>query len=92
MEGTTGRIDDKRTRYSFDCAFRDLSKDSQGRVQSHIIFNERNEAYFESFTVFLEQPVEKTIRVQEIEIEDNNDKAKWNRPRRTIASEQASKE
>jgi hypothetical protein len=32
MEGNTGRIDDKRTRYSFNCAFRDLSHDSQGRI------------------------------------------------------------
>jgi hypothetical protein len=41
MEGNTGRIDDKRTRYSFNCAFRDLSRESQGRIQSLIIFNEK---------------------------------------------------
>jgi hypothetical protein len=92
MEGNTGRIDDKRTRYSFDCAFRDLGRESKGRVQSLIIFNDKNEAFFESFTVFLEQPIEKTIRIQEIEIEDNGEKSKWNRPRRTIALEQASNE
>ena len=32
LEGTTGRIDDKRTRYSFDCAFRDIVKESEGRI------------------------------------------------------------
>ena len=63
MEGNVGRIDDKRTRYSFDCAFRDISRESKGRVQALIIFNDTKEAYFESFTVFLETPVEKTIRV-----------------------------
>ena len=63
MEGNTGRIDDNRTRYSFDCAFRDLSKESQGRIQSLIIFNDKSEAFFEKFTVFLDSPVEKTIRV-----------------------------
>jgi len=63
LEGTTGRIDDKRTRYSFDCAFRDISKDSEGRIQSLIIFNDKNEAYFESFTVFMERPVVQTFRV-----------------------------
>ena len=87
MEGNTGRIDDHRTRYSFDCAFRDLGRESKGRIQSLIIFNDKKEAFFESFTVFLEEPIEKTFRIQEIEIEDNNEKSKWNRPRRTIALE-----
>jgi len=30
--------------------------------------------------------------VQEIEIEDNDEKSKWNKPRRTIAIEQAVQE
>jgi hypothetical protein len=92
MEGNTGRIDDNRTRYSFDCAFRDLGRETKGRVQSLIIFTDKSEAFFESFTVFLDEPIEKTFRIQEIEIEDNGEKAKWNRPRRTIALDQATNE
>jgi len=63
LEGITGRLDDKRTRFSFDCSFRDLSKDSEGKIQSLIVFNDKNEAYFESFTVFFTRPVEKTFRI-----------------------------
>jgi hypothetical protein len=59
----TGKIDDKRQRFQFDCAFRDLSKDSEGNIQSLIIFTDKDEAYFESFTVFMNKPVEKTIRL-----------------------------
>jgi len=59
----TGKLDDKRTRYSFDCAFKDLTKNSSGRVNSLIIFNDKNEAYFEVFTVNIDSPVEKTIRI-----------------------------
>ncbi len=92
MEGNTGRIDDKRTRYSFDCAFRDLGRESKGRIQSLIIFTDKNDAFFESFTVLLETPIEKVFRIQDIEIEENGEKPKWNRPRRTIAVEQASQE
>lgn len=88
LEGTTGRIDDKRTRYSFDCAFRDISRDSEGRIQSLIIFNDKNEAYFESFTVFLEKPVEKAFRVQEPEIEESPNQGKYNKPRKTTVIEQ----
>ena len=84
MEGMTGRIDDKRTRYSFDSAFRDLGKDSEGRISSLIVFNDKNEAYFESFTVNFSKPVEKTIRVQETEIEDTPDNVlgRLNRPKK----------
>ena len=61
--GITGKLDEKRTRFSFDCAFRDISKNAEGRVSSLIIFNDKNEAFFESFTVFLTAPIEKTIRI-----------------------------
>ena len=50
----TGKLDDKRTRYSFDCAFKDLTKNSSGKIHSLIVFNEKNEAYFEVFTVFFD--------------------------------------
>lgn len=77
----TGRLDEKRTRFSFDCAFRDISRNSFGRLQSLIVFNDKNEAYFESFTVFLEQPVERTIRIQETEITDvDKEIGRFNRP------------
>ncbi len=63
QEGTTGRIDERHTRYSFECAFRDLGRESRGRIQTMIVFNDKSEAYFEAYTVFLEEPVEKTIRI-----------------------------
>ncbi len=87
LEGTTGRIDDKRTRYSFDCAFRDISKETEGRIQSLIIFNDKSEAYFESFTVFLDKPVEKTFRVQEAEIEESPNQGRFNRPRKVVVEQ-----
>ena len=67
----TGRLDEKRRRFNFDCSFRDLSKDTHGKIQSLIIFNDKNEAYFESLTVFMTHPIEKTFRIAESEIEDN---------------------
>lgn len=82
MEGMTGRIDEKRTRYQFDCSFRDISRDSEGKIQSLIVFNDRNEAYYESFTVFITRPVEKTIRIAESEVEEGENIGKINRPRR----------
>ena len=67
--GLTGRLDEKRTRYSFECYFRDIVKDSQGKVDSLIVFNDRNEAYFESLTINITRPVEQTIRLQETTID-----------------------
>jgi hypothetical protein len=47
-----------------------------------IIFNDKNEAYFESLTIFLEKPVEKTIRIQETTIDDVEEEiAKHTKPR-----------
>lgn len=69
----TGKLDEKRQRYQFDCAFRDLSRDSEGKVQSLIIFTDKDDAYFESFTVFMHKPVEKTIRLQETDIADKDE-------------------
>ena len=64
-----GKIDEKRTRFSFECIFKDLLKDSFGRIQAIIIFNDRNEAYFEALTVHMEQPKYETIRIVEEDIE-----------------------
>ncbi len=77
-----GRVDSTRTRYSYDCYWRDIVRNSHGRVQSLIVFNDKNEAYFESFTVFIESPVEKTVRVMDIEIPDiEKHVAKFSQPR-----------
>ena len=64
-----GKIDERRTRYAFECVFRDLMKDSFGRIKALIIFNERNEAYFEALTIYLEKPKHETIRIVEEDIE-----------------------
>ena len=73
MEGIAGRVDDKRTRYQFESAFRDLGKDAEGRISSLVVFNEKNEAYFESFTVYMSKPVEKVLRILESDIEDTGE-------------------
>ena len=49
-----GRLDEDRVRYEFECVFRDLIRDSQGRIMALIIFNRKNEAYFESLTFKME--------------------------------------
>lgn len=36
--GLTGKLDEKRTRYSYECHFRDLSKNSSGNLYSLIVF------------------------------------------------------
>ncbi len=46
-----GKLDEDRQRFSFTCSFRDLVKESQGRINALIIFNSKAEAYFESLTV-----------------------------------------
>ena len=58
VTGLSGKLDEKRTRYSFECHFRDLQKNSEGKVQALIVFDERHEGYFETLTVFLEKPTE----------------------------------
>ena len=69
MTGMVGKIDEKRTRFSFECVLKDLIKDSFGRIQAIIIFNDRNEAYFESLTINMEKPRYGTIRIVEEDIE-----------------------
>ena len=69
MQGMVGKIDERRTRYSFECIFRDLLKGSLGRIKALIIFNERNEAYFEALTLDMEKPRIETIRIVEEDIE-----------------------
>ena len=75
-----GRLDEDRRRFEFECVFRDLVRDSQGRVQSLIIFNRRNEAYFESLTIKMEKPKIETLRIVEREIDPAEGSARWNRP------------
>lgn len=56
VEGMIGKLDEERTRYTFVCHFRDLKKGSQGKINALIIFNMQKEAYFETLTVFMEEP------------------------------------
>ena len=63
----TGKLPENKRRFSFVCVFRDLMKDSQGRVNALIIFNEKNEAYFESLTFTMEEPRHMIIKVTESE-------------------------
>ena len=75
-----GRLDEDRRRFEFECVFRDLLRDSRGRVQALIIFNRRSEAYFESFTIKMEQPRRETIRIVERDMEMAEGFERWNRP------------
>ena len=65
VQGMTGKLDEERKRYSFECSFRDLVKESQGRINALIIFNSQNEAYFESLTVRMEQPRSVEFKITE---------------------------
>ena len=67
--GFVNKKDEERKRFSFECNFRDLTKGSMGRIKALLIFNELNEAYFETLTVHIELPKNETIRVVEGEIE-----------------------
>ena len=75
-----GFLDEDRRRFEFECVFRDLLRDSMGRIQALIIFNRRNEAYFESLTIKMELPRAETIRVVERVIDPAEGFEKWNRP------------
>jgi hypothetical protein len=76
-----GKLDEKRTRYSYECYFRDIVKNSEGNIKSLIVFTTNGEAYFESLTINLTSPVDKTIRVQETEFtEDDKELGKFNKP------------
>mmetsp|Transcript_35520 Transcript_35520/g.43520 ORF Transcript_35520/g.43520 Transcript_35520/m.43520 type:complete len:194 (-) Transcript_35520:65-646(-) len=79
-QGMMGRIDEDRRRFEFECVFRDLIRDSQGRIQALIIFNRRNEAYFESLTIKMEKPKVEVIRVVERDIDPAEGSQRWNRP------------
>jgi len=69
-KGLLGKVDEKRERFFYHCHFRDLDKDSRGEAKAVIIFTNENEAYFESFYIYLTHPVTKTIVVQDLDIED----------------------
>ena len=71
LQGMTGKISQDRQRFSFTCVFRDLRKDSMGRVQSLIIFNDRNECYFETLTIKIEKPKQEVIRIIEEDFDEN---------------------
>ena len=65
MEGMVGKLDEERTRFSFECAFQDLIKESKGRINALIIFTPQKEAYFESLTIEMELPRREVIKVTE---------------------------
>lgn len=50
----TGKLDEDHQRFIFECAFKDLVRDTQGRIKALIIFNTKSEAYFESLIVEIE--------------------------------------
>jgi len=77
-----GRLDEDKRRFEFECGFKDLIRDSKGRIQSLIIFNRRNEAYFESLTIKMEQPQVQTIRIVERDITPSEANVRWNRPQK----------
>ena len=55
----------KMKRFRFECVIRDLRKESLLRVKSLIIFNDRNECYFETLTVRVERPKIEEIKIIE---------------------------
>lgn len=58
-----GRMDEFRTRYEFECAFKDLRTDCHGRILSLIVFNNKGESYFETLTIKIEKPKSEIIRI-----------------------------
>lgn len=37
-----------------------------------MVFNELNEGYFETFTVFMETPTEEVLRIQDIHVDEKD--------------------
>lgn len=79
-QGMMGNLDGDRKRYEFECVFRDLIRDTQGRIMALIIFNRKNEAYFESLTIKIERPRVETLRIVERDIDPAEGASKWNKP------------
>ena len=69
VQGMMGKLDETRRRFEFECVFHDLIRDTQGRIMALIIFNHKNEAYFESPTIKIEKPKTETFRIVEREID-----------------------
>ena len=63
-----GKLDAQRTRYEFSCHFNDAAKGSAGVVKGLLIVNNRNESYFESLSIFLEEPKHEVLRIVETEM------------------------
>ena len=38
----TRRLDEKRKRYQFECHFKDIIKDSSGRINALVIYDDKN--------------------------------------------------
>jgi hypothetical protein len=86
-----GKLDEERTRFSFECAFQDLVKESRGRVNALIIFNAQKEAFFESLTVEMELPRREVIKVTESTTsldETEKNLRQFNMPRKTFVEPQ----
>ena len=66
-------------RFEFECVFRDLIRGSQGRIQSLIVFNKTNEAYFESLTIKMEVPKVETLRIVDRDIDPEEGKSGWSK-------------
>ena len=91
LHGITGKVDEDRTRYSFECNFKDMIKGTVGRVNSLILFHRNGSSEYEKFVVHIEQPVQLDIVLQEFDdtkapsSEDNY--AQFNQPKKGYAEE-----
>ena len=86
-----GKLDEERTRYSFQCSFHDLIKESKGRINALIVFNNQKEAYFESLSVEIEEPRNEVIKITESTESlsaTEKDLRKFNQPKKTYVEPQ----
>ena len=89
LQGMVGKIDEDRQRMEFECVFRDLRKDSMGRVSALVLINKRtSECHFETLTIKMERPKVEYIRIVEEDFDEreakmsSSDLRQFNRPQR----------
>lgn len=64
------KLEAMQQRYLFSCNFQDRSTGCKGFLHALVIYLANEESYFESFSVTVEEPVRKVIRVQELQSDD----------------------
>ena len=83
-----GNIDEDRQRFTFQCKFKDLVKDTTGQINALIIFNAKKEAYFESLTVKFIEPREHEFKITEstedLAETEHIDVKRFNRPKTVV--------